>query len=367
MHVVIALYNLHASTYSIILFDIRAYLWHSFFTMNKNSDNDIPKPKEETIQSKGGKARKMKLSPQQLSEAGRKAVEARWANRAIRATHKGSFKEHFGVDVDCYVLDDANKTAVLSERGMGRALGLSDTGGNKLKSFLETKRMETFAGPELNQKLAQPLKFQWGTGGPELPPTTIHGFDATTLIDVCNIILDAERSGVSGSRFERAARQAKIILSASAKGGIRGLVYALAGYNPTAEEVITAFKLYVQEEARKYEKEFPPELYKEWYRLYEIPPIQGRGRPWEFKKLTVDHIYTPLAKSNGRILELTRALKANDGDRKKKLFQFLNEIGTRALRFQLGRVFQMASESKTDAEYEAKITNAFGGQLVLPW
>ncbi len=55
--------------------------------------------------------------------------------------------------------------------------------------------------------------------------------------------------------------QAQIIVSASAKNGIRQLVYALAGYNPTAEEVITAFKLYVQEEAKKYEPEFPNELY----------------------------------------------------------------------------------------------------------
>jgi len=41
--------------------------------------------------------------------------------------------------------------------------------------------------------------------------------------------------------------QAQIITSASAKNGIRQLVYALAGYNPTAEEVIAAFKMYVRE------------------------------------------------------------------------------------------------------------------------
>jgi len=320
----------------------------------------------ESIQSKGGKARAEKLSPEQLAEIGKKAAEARWASRPLKATHKGNFQEYFGIDVDCYVLGDANKTAVLSERGMGRALGLSDTGGNKLKDFLSTKYMAPLVGPELSLKLSQPLKFQWGIGGQELPPTTIHGLDATTLIDVCAFILEAERNGAKGKRFERVAEQAKVILSASAKSGIKGLVYALAGYSPTAEEVITAFKMYVQEEAKKYEKEFPPELYKEWYRLYEIPPIQGRGRPWEFKTLTVDHIYTPLAKSNGKILELTRALKSNDGDRRKKLFQFLSEVGARALRFQLGRVYQIASESKSKADYETKITSSFGGQLDLP-
>jgi len=139
----------------------------------------------------------------------------------------------------------------------------------------------------------------------------------------------------------------------------------LAGYNPTAEEVINAFKNYVQEEAKKYEKEFPPELYQAWYRLYKIPPIQGRGRPWEFKTLTVNHIYAPLAKSNGMILELTRALKANDGDRKKKLFQFLSEVGTRALRMHLGRVLEMAEDSPDQATYEKKITKRFGDQQEL--
>lgn len=91
---------------------------------------------------------------------------------------------------------------------------------------------------------------------------------------------------------------AQIVLGASAKAGIRGIVYALAGYNPTAQEVIEACKLYVQDEAKKYEIEFPNELYAQWYRLYEIP-VLDRGKPWHFKHLTVKHIYYPLAKSSG--------------------------------------------------------------------
>jgi hypothetical protein len=131
------------------------------------------------------------------------------------------------------------------------------------------------------------------------------------------------------------------------------------------EVVIAAFKMYVQEEAKKYEKEFPPELYKAWYRLYEIPPIRGRGRPWQFKKLTVDHIYAPLAQSNGKILELTRANKAAVGDRRKKLLQFLSETGTRALRMHLGRVLEMAEDATDRATYEAKIKKRFALQQEL--
>jgi hypothetical protein len=133
--------------------------------------------------------------------------------------------------------------------------------------------------------------------------------------------------------------------------------------------VIAAFKLYVQEEAKKYEPEFPSELYTEWYRLYGIP-VPERGKPWHFKYLTVNHIYVPLAQSSGKILELLRAHKASGGDRAKKLFQFLNDIGARALRMHLGRVLEMAESSSDRYTYERKITQRFGGQqeldLVVP-
>lgn len=318
----------------------------------------------ETIQQKGGKARVAALSKEELSESGKKAAMARWANRPIRAIHSGNFRKEFGINVACYVLNDPQKTAVVSQRGMARALGLSKGGGD-LPRFLATKAMSEYLGVELRQKLAQPVQFQWLTPGVEKPPGIIYGFDVTLLIDICQAIVQAETDGALGKRNDRIAEQAHVILGASAKAGIKGLVYALAGYSPTAAEVIESFKMYVQEEARKYEKEFPPELYQAWYRLYQIPPIQGRGRPWQFKKLTVEHIYTPLAKSNGKILELTRAEKANDGDRKKKLFQFLSEIGTRALRMHLGRVLEMAEDAADQDAYEKKVAKRFGGQQML--
>jgi hypothetical protein len=76
----------------------------------------------------------------------------------------------------------------------------------------------------------------------------------------------------------------------------------------------------------------------------------------------VNHIYHPLAESNGRLLTLLKALKAKGGDRKAKLFQFLNLIGARALRIQLGRVLEMAESSPDSETYEAKIKERFGRQ-----
>ncbi|HEV7877716.1 MAG TPA: P63C domain-containing protein [Bradyrhizobium sp.] len=312
---------------------------------------------------KAGLARKEALSPERRAEIAREAAITRWGNRPPSATHKGSFQEEFGVDVECYVLDDDNKTAVISQTGMGSALGMSAR-GNAFPRFLATRAMSGVVGAELREKLENPLKFQWGTGGAEAPPATIHGFDATLLIDVCKAVIDAESKGELHPRHANIARQAHIIVGASAKAGIKGLVYALAGYNPATEEVIAAFKLYVQAEAKKYEPEFPNELYLQWHRLYDIP-VPERGKPWHFKYLTVRHIYHPLAKSSGKIYALLQAHKARGGNRAKKLFQFLNAIGARALRVHLGRVLEMAESSPDKQTYEKKIVERFGGQIEL--
>lgn len=316
----------------------------------------------------GGVARAQTLSPEQTKEIARNAAAARWSGKSRQATHRGSFKEEFGIDVECYVLDDPQKTAVISQTGMARALGMSSR-GNSLPAFLSTKAMTEIGGGEIGQKFQNPLKFQWGTGGGDTPPSLVHGYDVTLLIDLCNAIVAAEAQGKLHSRQEKIAQQAHIILGASAKSGIKGLAYSLAGYNPTAREVIDAFKLYILEEAKKYEREFPNELYMAWHRLYDIP-VPERGKPWHFKHLTVKHIYYPLAKSSGKLYGLLKALKANDGDRQKKLFQFLNEIGARALRMQLGRVLEMAESSTDKVGYELKIRERFGDQqeleLVIP-
>jgi hypothetical protein len=223
--------------------------------------------------------------------------------------------------------------------------------------------MDEYIGRDLREKIENPVIFQPPGAAAASPVTSrANGYDATILIDICKAILDAKAGGkLSGGRYDKMIEQAQIIMSASAKNGIRQLVYALAGYNPSAEEVIAAFKLYVQEEAKKYEPEFPSELYAEWYRLYSIP-VLSRGKPWHFKYLTVNHIYHPLAQSNGQIYELLKALKAKGGDQKTKLFQFLNKIGARALRIQLGRILEMAESSPDKDTYEQKIVDRFGWQ-----
>ncbi len=320
-------------------------------------------PKELKGRAKGGAKTAQIMTPEQKAERAKKGALARWGPKPVKAIHKGNFKDELGIDAECYVLDDAKKTAVITQRGMGVILGLG-LGGSRLPNFVFNKSMSEHVGQDLTEKIKNPVIFQVVTVGKSGSATTkAHGYDATVLIDICKAVLEAKAAGKSVN--PAVVMQAGIIMGASAKAGITGLVYALSGYRPEVEEVIQAFKLFVQQEAREYEREFPPQLYENWYRLYQLTKPE-RGRPWKAKALTIEHVYHPLARSSGKILELTRALKASGGDRNAKLHSFLSELGAKALRTHMGQLLAITGISKTAQEYEGHVKTLFGNQLELP-
>lgn len=169
----------------------------------------------------GGIARAESLSSEERKALARNAAVARWGLVAI---HKGNFKEEFGIDVDCYVLNDDAKTAVISKRGMGAALGYTGQGGTNFLRLTKEKTMSEYVGPEFAQKIENPIKFQRARVDPEnqsMP--TIHGYDVTILIDVCQAIIRAEADRKLKTNQAEIAKQAHIILNASANPGLRGL------------------------------------------------------------------------------------------------------------------------------------------------
>ena len=326
--------------------------------MSVENSDEIGKGKG---RAKGGHARAAALPAESRREIGRKGAAARWG---LKATHRGNFRDDFGIGVDCYVLNDDQKTAVISQRGMGEALGLSEGGGNRLPRFVKGARLVPYIGLELGRKLENPLIFEGQPAGVNIPPQKIYGYDVTILVDLCKAVVAAEADGCLLVGQSSIAKQAHVILGASAKAGIKGLVYALSGYDVSREEVVAAFKMYVREEAREYEREFSDQLYREWYRLYELP-VPERNRPWKFMHLTVEQVYSPLARSNGKILRLTRECRSEGESRHKKLHQFLSEIGVKALRQHLGQLLGIAQVSRDRFEYEKHVNRIFGYQLDL--
>ena len=161
--------------------------------------------------------------------------------------------------MDCYVLDDEERTAVISKMGMYESLGFAETtSGGKFLRFVSGKTILKYVALELKKKLQNPLIFQ----GLSPAPGDVHGYDVTILIDVCKAVLTAHANNeLPIARYENVIGQAQVLTTASAKAGIKGLVYAITGYDATREEIIKNFRRYVAEEAQEYEREFPNQLY----------------------------------------------------------------------------------------------------------
>ena len=283
----------------------------------------------------------------------------------LLATHRGNFKKDFGIDVDCYVLNDERHTAVISKRGMARSLGMSDR-GNSITNLVQSKSLSEIitSADGLREKLSNPLIFKDSLSADGKLNPIVHGYDVTILIDLCQAIKKANEEGKLAPNQKHIARQAGIIVAASAKAGIKGLVYALSGYDVTREEIISSFKRFVAQEARGYEKEFPDELYKEWYRLYQEKRPK-KNKSWRFMHLTNSQVYKPLARSNGRLLKLLKVHKREYGNKNNRLHQFLAEIGVKALRQHLGQLLAIAKLAKSRVEYECNFEKLFSDQLPL--
>ena len=60
---------------------------------------------------------------------------------------------------------------------------------------------------------------------------------------------------------------------------------------------------------------------------------------------------------------MTRAQRANSGqERRKRLHQFLSDVGVKALRQHLGQLLGIAQVSRTQEEYEGHVKRIFGQQ-----
>jgi hypothetical protein len=123
----------------------------------------------------GGKARAEALPANRRSEIASKAAATRWG-KTYKALSSGNFLADFGIDVECHVLDDPAKTAVISQRGMGQAIGFSKR-GSRLGVFVNSQTMDGYIGRELREKIQNPIVFQHGSAAAESPISTAHGYD----------------------------------------------------------------------------------------------------------------------------------------------------------------------------------------------
>src|SRR6185437_14345846 len=255
--------------------------------------------------SLGGKVRAESLSPETRKNIARQAAEARWqkagkSNAVRRATHVGTL-ELGDIELACAVLEDG--TRVISERGLMGGLGIkyggalsaarkAEPGAARLPMFVGYKTLRPFVDIELAALLQSPIEYRTIQGG-----NPAHGLRAELIPRVCNVWLNARDAGVLTAAQKLVAAKADILMRGLAEVGIVALVDEATGYQDarSRDALAKILEAFVAKELRKWVQTFPPEFYKELFRLRHLPYNGTVKSPRYIGRLTNDIVYSRLA------------------------------------------------------------------------
>jgi hypothetical protein len=302
--------------------------------------------------AKGGKARAESLTPEQLSEIGRKAAQARWNQgdvvadtvEAPRATHAGEMRIG-DISIPCFVLE--NGTRVISHRGLQQSLGRTMSGGaQNTARFLGQFERKVDDGKNLTARVSNPLLF--------IPPTygrSAYGYEATVLVDICEVILAARQAGkATGKHAERVAERCEILVRGFARVGIIALIDEATGfqYERPRRDLEEYLKKFLSDSLRRWVRTFPADYFKHLCRLRNVELRPDMRLPLYFGHLTNDLVYRRLAPG---LLHRLKEWRVERGSPNDKLHSWLSaDVGFPEVLLHLGTVVGLM---KLHTDYDA--------------
>ena len=301
---------------------------------------DLDMLTEDTMSSMGGRARAEALSAEERAEIAKKAAEARWS--LPKATHEGSIPLA-SKEIPCAVLEGG--TRLLTQGGFLLALGRAEKakGGqgstvDGMIPFLAAENVKPFITNELAESTT-PIRFRTLSGA------AAFGYKAEILPMVCEVYLDARAAGKLHPSQERIAKAADLILRGLARVGIAALIDEATGYADVRDRIALAkiLEKYLMTEARKWERMFQIDYYRELFRLqgWTFNPDTTARTPY-LGKLTNDIIYDRLQPGILKKLnELNPRIETSPGKKRRKhrFFQFFTgDVGVPELKEHLSNV-----------------------------
>lgn len=331
--------------------------------------DDVVQP--QTGRARGGLARAHALTPEQRSNAARKAAAARWNEDVTRAIC-GSADRPIQIGenkIECYVLADG--TRVLTQSSVMLAMGRSrtprriGTSDEDLPPILQGKAIREFVSDEVYET-CKPIAFQLPTNA------RASGYNAELLPAICDVFLRARAAGKLPSNQLHIAAQAEILVRGLARVGIIALVDEATGYQEVraADALAKILEAFVDKELQPWVSTFPVDYYREMFRLRGLDfPTATVRRPQYFGHYTNNIVYSRLAP--GVQQELKRVQRrTDDGRPKDKLFQRLTtNKGYPQLREHLGSVVTLMKLSADWDDFMAKLDQMhprLGDTMPLP-
>jgi hypothetical protein len=283
------------------------------------------------------------------------------ADAIPKATHWGELEIDQST-IPCYVLDDGQR--VFSLKGI--VVGLIGTKGGQLAEYLKVSALRPFLPEDLKPaedgSIAALVKFDTGAAAFS---KYAWGFPVERFVDLCSAYSQAlQEHAAADNEFRLTHRQIEIankassFLMASAKTGIVALVDEATGYQYVREQdaLQLKYKLYLEEEMRKWEKTFPDQLWVEFGRLTNWSGTVHQ-RPKYWGKLVMELIYGYLDTDVAKWLK-DNAPKPMKG---QNYHQWLSsQYGLKKLTEHLWMIIGIASTCHTMPELRKKVAERFG-------
>lgn len=320
----------------------------------------------ETPQSKGGKQRAIRLSPEQRSEIAQKAATARWA--LPRAEYEGDLEIPGISPLRVANLEDGRR--VMISRAFLAALGRPWKGTyqhTERPNFIDANNLNDFISKELTSAL-QPVEFL------NLRGQKVSGYLVELLPLVCEVYLKARAAGdVLMRGQERIADYAERLVMGFATVGIVSLVDDATGFTKVRarNELQTILNAYISPELLPWTRKFPDVFYEQLHRVRDWPYRPGNNaRNRYVGKLTRALIYDPLPKGVREELERKNPYISASKGRKHRHHQLLTEdVGHPHLEKQIASVTTILRISDDWDEFLKFFAKAFppsDGLFALP-
>lgn len=264
--------------------------------------------------------------------------------------------------IPCYVLSDG--TRVLSSRGMQDALKLVNEGdrtSGQLSKFITQKSLNPFILKGENVGI-EPIDCYKGNA-------KINGYEASTLVDICDGMLEARKHIKLTERQQMVADQCEILIRSFAKVGLIALIDEATGYQYDRErfELQKILTAYINDEILKWQLTFTDDFYKQIFRLWNLPfiPKYIKNKPSFIGKLTTKYIYEELP--NGVVEKIKdNTPKTKGGHYRYRFHQSLTpEIGREHLKKQIIEVTTLMSVSKSKEQFQSLFMDKYGKNIQL--
>jgi hypothetical protein len=337
-----------------------------------------------THAAKGGHARASVLAPSERTAIARAAARARWGDRSdqqasesLDHTPKTLAKDKKtdsaselpialfpgklvigGTEFAVYVLDNGKR--VMAQREVVRVLTGQVKGG--LERYLQSQNLQPYINPE--EITEQTIQFR-------IPGTQYkgNGYEATLLLDICDVYLRAREAGALVSSQDDLAKQAEIITRACAKVGIIALIDEATGYQEFRKKQELQLKLqaFIAEDLQEWALTFPQEF---WFELARLEGIHysPRSRPLRWGRYIMAFVYDAVDGDVGKKLRE----KNPDPHFGQNHHQWLKEFGKQKVHDQIERVTTIMKLCDNMDDFRQKFAKVFkktalSDQLTFGW